>query len=121
MPRPNKPRNICKLPQNDRFGPFPFQGTPSDTIAFSVDEYECIRLMDHEGYTQEEAAAQMGVARTTIQRIYEEARKKIAEALVNGKQLVISGGSFILCDPKSTRCGRPLRMRQHRCWQEKGE
>ncbi|MDD3114032.1 MAG: DUF134 domain-containing protein [Candidatus Izemoplasmatales bacterium] len=121
MPRPNKPRNICGLPRTNRFGPNSSQESMLETIPLTIDEYECIRLIDFEGYTQEEAATQMTVARTTVQRIYEEARKKIADALVNGKQLIISGGSYVLCDPNSNRCGRPQRLRQHRCWQEKGE
>jgi len=47
-----------------------------------------------EGFTQEECAKQMDVARTTVQGIYAEARKKIAESLVNGKVLLIEGGGI---------------------------
>lgn len=39
----------------------------------------------------------MGVARSTIQRIYDDARKKIADSLVNGKILKIEGGDYKLC------------------------
>lgn len=121
MPRPNKPRRICGLPSTNRFGPYPIADSQGVSIKLSVDEYECIRLIDQEGYSQEEAAAQMKVARTTVQRIYDDARKKIADAIVNGKQLVISGGTFILCDPHSNCCTRPTRFRQHRCGQEQEE
>lgn len=56
-----------------------------ERIIMAVDEYETIRLIDLAGYTQEECAAQMGIARTTVQGIYNDARRKLADALVNGK------------------------------------
>ncbi len=72
----------------------------------SVDEYETIRLIDLEGYNQEECAKQMNVARTTVQGIYARARVKIAKSLVNGKALVINGGNYQLCDDVIRGCGR---------------
>jgi len=62
----------------------------------SLDEFETIRLIDKEGMTQEEASVKMGVARTTVTSIYESARKKIADSLVDGKRLQISGGAYRL-------------------------
>ena len=70
----------------------------------SVDEYETIRLIDQMGFTQEECAAQMNVARTTVQGIYNDARKKLADVLVNGKSLVIRGGDYTVCDSKEETC-----------------
>lgn len=64
----------------------------------TLDEYEAIRLMDLENLQQEQAAAQMGVARTTVQLIYNNARRKLADCLVNGKRLVIEGGDVALCE-----------------------
>ena len=63
----------------------------------TVEEYEVIRLIDMEGLMQEECAKRMNVARTTVQRIYAEARK-IAESLVLGKILKIEGGNYELCE-----------------------
>ena len=67
----------------------------------TVDEYETIRLIDLEGFTQEECAEQMNVARSTIQSIYVEARKT-GGGLVNGKVLSIEGGTYLLCDGSGT-------------------
>jgi len=64
----------------------------------SLDEFETIRLLDFEGLTQEQCAERMGVARTTVTAIYESARRKTAEALVNGKRLLIRGGNYRLND-----------------------
>ena len=92
MPRPQKRRRICSMPGHCRFGP---RGEASScTIVMTLDEYEAIRLIDLLGCTQEECARQMGVARTTVQAVYDRARKKLAEALVQGKELVISGGEY---------------------------
>ncbi len=70
----------------------------------SVDEYETIRLIDLMGFTQEECALQMNVARTTVQGIYNDARKKLADVLVNAKGLVIRGGDYTLCDSREETC-----------------
>ena len=72
----------------------------------AVDEYETIRLIDLAGYTQEECAAQMGIARTTVQGIYNDARRKLADALVNGKMLFIEGGDIDICERENAGCGR---------------
>lgn len=105
MARPRKFRNVCGLPKQKKFGPLDFP-TDGDYINMTVDEYEVIRLIDLEGFNQEEAAKQMNVARSTVQGIYVEARKKLAESLVNGKALLIEGGEYRLCDGFGNRCGR---------------
>ena len=114
MPRPVKQRFVCCLPNSGSFSPD--TGAEGDVI-LAVEEYEAIRLIDLEGRTQEECAQQMHVARTTVQSIYNEARRKIAEALVNSKRLVITGGGYRLCDRYRQQCGRGCRGRchQHGC------
>lgn len=71
----------------------------------SVDEYETIRLIDLENLTQQECSGQMYISRTTVQGIYDTARKKLADSLVNGKVLWIEGGEYQLCDNGSASCG----------------
>ena len=79
----------------------------------TVDEYEAIRLIDLEGLTQEQCAGQMQVARTTVQGIYENARNKLAQSLVEGKMLLIDGGQYRLCDGNGQHCGQGA-CRRHR-------
>jgi predicted DNA-binding protein (UPF0251 family) len=81
----------------------------------TIDEYETIRLIDLENFMQEECAAQMNIARTTVQSIYAEARKKIAEAIVNRKWLVIAGGDVVICTGSNQSCGRKGCQRHGQC------
>ena len=98
MPRPMKCRKVCCLPKSNLFGPIDKSNIKNEIIVMTVDEYETIRLMDLEGMTQEECSKKMNVARTTIQRIYNNARLKIAKSIVNGDLLKIEGGDFKLCN-----------------------
>lgn len=92
MPRPRKRRRLGQKPVFNEFGP---KGVPNnDFIYLNLDEYETIRLIDIELKTQEESAIIMEVARTTVQKIYSEARKKIANAIVNGATLIIEGSDY---------------------------
>jgi len=103
MPRPVKFRRVCCLPDNNLFGPLDDQNHHGQPIKLSVEEYETIRLIDLAGCTQEECAKSMQVARTTVQKIYNDARKKIAESIVNSRRIVIEGGNYRLFDEKERR------------------
>lgn len=106
MPRPMKWRKVCCLPESNKFGPIDSALNDREHVNMTVDEYETIRLIDLEGFTQEECAKQMNIARTTVQGIYIEARRKLAESLVNGKVLIIEGGEYRLCNGLGNGCGR---------------
>jgi len=106
MPRPKKGRRVCCMPKVDYFGPVSTLKDDREDIIMSVDEYETIRLIDLEGFNQEECASRMNIARTTVQGIYNVARKKLAEALINGRRLKIEGGNYQLCDGLQKHCGK---------------
>lgn len=103
MARPKKRRRVCRIPSVRSFSPDSWAG---EQVELSVDELECIRLLDWEGMTQEQCAAQMQVTRTTVTGIYEQARRKLADALVNGKQLHITEGDVSICEHSGHCCGR---------------
>ena len=95
MPRPPRCRRICDAPQVDTFCP---NGCgDSEPILLTLDEYEVIRLVDLEQQTHEQCAVQMDISRSTVQEIYESARRKIAACLVHGKPLHITGGNYRIC------------------------
>lgn len=105
MPRPRKWRRVCSLPETRIFGPLDRPASPDGAVVMTVDEYETIRLIDLDGYTQQACAEQMNVARTTVTGIYNSARSKIAAALVEGKTLAIEGGDYQVCDGTAESCG----------------
>lgn len=105
MPRPCKRRRICEIPACERFVPSGKE-TGNDIVVMTLDEYESIRLIDLEEMTQEQCAEQMHVARTTAQAIYGSARMKLAECLVKGKELLIEGGSYVICEGHAKDCIR---------------
>ncbi len=123
MPRPKKFRRVCSLPRVKNFIPAEVSGT-AETVTMSVEEYEVIRLMDLDDFNQDETAERIGVARSTVQRIYDGARKKIADCIVNGKSLRIEGGNYRLCagEAEGEMCGcRNCRRRRCFCVNGDGE
>ncbi len=104
MARPTKCRMICRFPRNLEFTPS--EGSAGqEPVILTVDEYESIRLIDREGLSQEQCSQRMQVARTTAQKIYDSARRKLADALVDGRPLRIQGGEYRLCSGGSRFCG----------------
>lgn len=104
MPRPQKSRRICCYPDYWSFAPD--QDKANDTVTMSLDEFEAIRLIDYQGKTQEQCAAEMNVARTTVTSIYDGARKKLAQVLVDGSRIVILGGNYTLDNTVSAEIAR---------------
>ena len=111
MPRPPRCRRICGAPQVDTFCP---DGCGDrEPILLTLDEYEVMRLVDLEQQTHEQCAAQMDISRSTVQEIYESARRKIAACLVHGKPLHITGGNYRICGgQEAAHCGRCCRMQR---------
>ena len=102
MARPTRCRRICMEPAYSRFRP---EGIPTDeNVNMTLDEYEAIRLIDLNKCTHEQCAQQMGISRTTVTEIYESARYKLADSVVHGKILSISGGNYCFCDGTDTFC-----------------
>lgn len=102
MPRPQRCRKICEEPVFKEFTPD--NGAANDAVVLTFDEFEVIRLVDLEKQTHEQCAKQMEISRTTVTEIYESARRKIADCIVNGHPLTISGGNYKLCNGTSTWC-----------------
>ena len=109
MPRPVRSRRICDEPKYQCFSPC--EKKTSDIVILTLDEYEVIRLVDYEKMTHEQCAKQMDISRTTVTEIYESAREKIADAIINGRSLKIEGGNYRFCDGTARCCKKDCRFR----------
>jgi predicted DNA-binding protein (UPF0251 family) len=65
-----------------------------EEVRLTIDQMEAIRLADLEGLSQEDAGRRMGVSRATFGRIVQKARRIVAEAIVNGKAILLEGGNY---------------------------
>lgn len=109
MARPCRQRRIKQFPDHWSFSSAD-QENGQEEIIMSLDEYETIRLIDHEGKTQEECAMSMDVARTTVTAIYDSARKKLSGMIIEGKPLRISGGAYRLSSDRE----KSIERKEHR-------
>ncbi len=94
MPRPPKCRRVEAMPRVDYFKP---RGVPMmrlDELALPLDQFEALRLADHEDLAHDRAAKRMNVSRQTFGRVLAAARKCVATALVTGQALKIEGGHY---------------------------
>ena len=108
MPRPKRCRRICSEPLNSVFYPSVDNGL--EGISLTLDEYEVIRLVDLEGYDHLKCAKQMDISRSTVQEIYESARRKIASFIVYGRKLYIRGGNYQACGCSKKKEGRIMKI-----------
>lgn len=105
MPRPCCPRRVAASAACARFEPAGARGAAVEALTLGLDELESLRLADLGGLHHEAAAREMGVSRPTFGRIVEAARRKVAQALVEGRALRIVAGPVILARGSRLRCG----------------
>jgi uncharacterized protein len=116
MPRPCCPRHIDVHPCAAYFKPAGIPARLLEEIVLTLDELEALRLADFEGLYQEEAAARMKISRPTFSRVVEQARRKVATALIQGKALRMDGGSVVMkASAASAAEGEAPNQRGARC------
>jgi len=94
MVRPRLCRRVKFNPEVTYFKPRGIPLRELEEVILPVDEYEAVRLKDLEGLEQEECAKKMNVSQPTFHRLVSSARKKIADAIINGKAIKIEGGNY---------------------------
>ncbi len=96
MPRPKFKRFVANHPEIEGYRPFGVATQDLDPVILLLEEFEAFRLVDYLGRTHAEAADEMGISRSTLSRVYDQARRSIATAFVLGKAIIIEGGDYTM-------------------------
>ena len=116
MPIPYKNRFIAGRPGSVVYNPAGIPARTLQWLTLGLDEFETIRLLDYQGLDQEKVARLMGISRPTVTRIYAMARRKIAEALTEGKAICIEGGPVAAAGFQQLPMNIPGGIRGGRRW-----
>ena len=106
--RPRCQRWISQVPTTNYFNPnsvpmWPPAVGPPEMVNVKIEELEAMRLVDFDGLEQEDAAREMGISRKTLWRDLKSGRKKVLDALINGKAIEIKGGSYTIVKEVATQ------------------
>lgn len=96
MPRRRRLRKVVAPPGFKGYKPYGTNNISNEYIELLYEEYESIKLADYDLLNHEAAAQLMGISRPTFARIYESARRKIANALVESKEIKAVFGNAVL-------------------------
>ncbi|MFC1557558.1 DUF134 domain-containing protein [candidate division KSB1 bacterium] len=113
MARPRNCRIVHEEPARTYFKPAGIPVSQMETVNLTLDEFEAVRLADHERLYQASAAGKMNVSRQTFGRIIESAHHKIAEIIVFGKALTIEGGDYKMAGQRQFKCFDCNHMWEH--------
>ncbi|HTX88021.1 MAG TPA: DUF134 domain-containing protein [Bacteroidales bacterium] len=91
-PRPKNNRTVFDPPKFKGYKPHGYYAGSGTPVFLLFEEYTAIRLCDYEGMMQIEAAAAMNISRPTFTRLYESARRKIAEAFSEARPIELERG-----------------------------
>ena len=106
MPRPRICRRISFMPEVTYFKPAGVTMAKLDETILTIDEYEVVRLIDFEGVEQNKASKKMKISQPTLSRLLKSARKKISDAIINGKAIKIQGGTYKMVNQKGRGLGQ---------------
>ncbi len=121
MPRRKRLRKVVMPPKFKGFRPYGISEDNLGSVDLLYEEYEAIKLSDYDILSHQEASELMGVSRATFARIYEAARRKIAVALVETKEIVSVFGnaqldkSWFNCENCNIRFTIPVNNSDLKC------
>ena len=121
MPRTRRLRKIVAPPKFKGYKPYGCAEECKGYIELLYEEYEAIKLADFDLMNHHEACILMGVSRPTFARIYKSARRKIAMALVEAKEIkAIYGNAYLdknwfMCDECNARFTIPKVLIEKNC------
>jgi len=107
MGQRGRPKCLRRIEFNPNITYFKPRGIPIsnlDVVVLTLEELEALRLVDLNGLQQEHAAQKMGISRKAFWDELKSARKKVAEALMEGKAIEIKGGDYVLAEKRKFKC-----------------
>jgi uncharacterized protein len=121
LKKPYRTRKVSQPPLFTNFKPSGVQRKFLKKTELSIDEFEAIRLADYLGLEHQEAAEKMQVSRPTFTRLIKKARQRIAQAIIDGMELVIVGGNIELvnsihhCQDCGEKVQQPVKTKTAPC------
>jgi predicted DNA-binding protein (UPF0251 family) len=121
MTRGRRLRRVVAPPRFKGYKPYGINSYENDCVELLYEEYEAIKLSDYNFMNHETAAKVMGISRSTFARIYESARRKIAKAMVEIKEIRTAYGNALLdknwyaCYKCHARFTIPRTQNKHSC------
>lgn len=121
MPRRRRLRKVVAPPGFKGYKPYGANNNPMESVELLYEEYEAMKLADYDLMNHQEASEIMGVSRPTFARIYESARRKIAQALVEAKEIKTVYGNawmdknWFICHDCNARFTMPVTVKKHIC------
>ena len=121
MPRRTRLRKVVAPPEFKGYKPYGTNKVSDEHIELLYEEYEAIKLADYDLMNHKEASELMGVSRPTFARIYESARRKIALAFVETKEIRTVYGhtqmddNWFICSDCHARFTIPKTLKQDIC------
>lgn len=121
MARPKSLRKVVKPPGFKGYRPYGASGAKGEAVELLYEEYEALKLADYDLMNHHEASELMGVSRATFARIYERARRKMALALVEVKEIKSVYGhawldkSWYVCNQCQARFTIPSTIQSMNC------
>jgi uncharacterized protein len=121
MPRRRRLRKVVAPPNFKGYKPYGSNSNSRDLVQLLYEEYEALKLADYDLLNHQEAAEIMGISRPTFARIYEVARRKIAKAFVESKEIrtvygnAILNKSWYVCTGCQSRFSIPKTIYKYQC------
>ena len=121
MPRRRKHRKIVAPPGFKGYRPYGVNTVKAGCIELLYEEYEAIKLADYDMMNHLDASKLMGISRPTFARIYESARRKIAKAMVETREIktvfgnAVMDDTWYICTDCNARFTLPKTVREEVC------
>jgi len=121
MPRRKRLRKVVAPPNFQGYKPYGQARGRKEIVELHYEEYEALKLADYDFMKHEEACKVMGISRPTFARIYESARRKIARALVETREIKAVYGhayldkSWLICEDCQAKFTIPRDWKSKAC------